>query len=62
MLLQEVCKRDREGVVAKMANAPYDMDAPTWIKIKNRRYSQAGGRHDFFDAGRRRLLLRNLTV
>ena len=38
-----------EGVVAKQASAKYTPDAPTWVKIKNRHYSQAFGRQDFFN-------------
>lgn len=47
--------QDLEGVVAKLAGGRYDPDATSWVKIKNRGYSQAEGRHDFFDARRRRL-------
>jgi ATP-dependent DNA ligase len=38
-----------EGIVAKQASARYTPDATTWVKIKNREYSQAVGREDFFD-------------
>jgi len=38
-----------EGVVAKQATAKYTPDATTWVKIKNRHYSQAVGRADFFN-------------
>ena len=38
-----------EGIVAKQANARYTPEATTWVKIKNREYSQAAVRHDFFD-------------
>ncbi len=48
-LFEAICDRDLEGVVAKLANAPYTPDATTWVKIKNRAYSQAEGRADFFD-------------
>ena len=51
-LFQAVCERDMEGIVAKLANARYTPDATTWVKIKNRQYSQAVGRHDFFDPRR----------
>jgi hypothetical protein len=37
-----------EGIVAKQANARYTPEATTWVKIENRQYSQAAGRHDFF--------------
>jgi ATP-dependent DNA ligase len=30
-----------EGIVAKQASARYTPDATTWVKIKNRQYSQA---------------------
>jgi ATP-dependent DNA ligase len=41
-----------EGVVAKQASARYTPEATTWVKIKNRQYSQAVGREDFFDRPR----------
>jgi hypothetical protein len=44
-----------EHVVAKAASACYTPDATTWVKIKNRHYSQAVGRHDFFDRRRARM-------
>jgi ATP-dependent DNA ligase len=40
------------GVVAKQASARYTPEATTWVKIKNRAYSQAVGRKDFFDRRR----------
>jgi bifunctional non-homologous end joining protein LigD len=49
-LFQEVCKRDLEGIVAKLAKAPYTPESTSWIKIKNRNYSQAVNRRDFFDS------------
>jgi hypothetical protein len=36
-----------EGVVAKQASAKYRPEATTWVKIKNRQYSQAVGREEF---------------
>jgi bifunctional non-homologous end joining protein LigD len=51
-LFQAVCERDMEGVVAKQASARYTPEATTWVKIKNRAYSQAVGREDFFDRRR----------
>ena len=48
-LFQVICDRDMEGVVAKQATAKYTPDATTWVKIKNRHYSQAVGRADFFN-------------
>jgi ATP-dependent DNA ligase len=41
-LFREVCRQDLEGIVAKRRDGVYDPDAPTWIKIKNPEYSQAG--------------------
>ena len=51
-LFRIVCDRDMEGVVAKQASAAYTPEATTWVKIKNRQYSQAAGREDFFDRRR----------
>jgi hypothetical protein len=47
-----ICERDMEGVVAKQASARYTPDATSCVKIKNRAYSQAVGREDFFDRRR----------
>jgi len=47
-----VCREDLEGVVAKLANGRYESGATTWVKIKNRQYSQAEGRAEFFDSGK----------
>jgi ATP-dependent DNA ligase len=47
-----ICDRDMEGIVAKQASASYTPEATTWVKIKNREYSQAVGREDFFDRRR----------
>jgi len=44
-----ICDRDMEGIVAKQANARYTPEATTWVKIKNRRYSQAVGSEAFFE-------------
>jgi ATP-dependent DNA ligase len=41
-----------EGIVAKQASARYAPEATTWVKIKNREYSQAARREDFFDRQR----------
>jgi len=43
-----------EGIVAKQASTRYTPEATTWVKIKNREYSQAVGREDFFDRRNRR--------
>jgi len=40
---------------AKLATAPYRATTPThWLKIKNRAYSQAEGRHESFESRRAR--------
>ena len=58
-LFAEVVQRDLEGVVAKLRQAPYGLlgGRSPWVKIKNREYSQAVGRHDQFDGlrGERRI-------
>jgi ATP-dependent DNA ligase len=51
-LFRVICERDMEGIVAKQASAPYTPDATTWVKIKNRQYSQAIGCEDFLDRRR----------
>jgi hypothetical protein len=43
-LFQAICEQDMEGIVAKQTNARYTPNATTWVKIKNRAYSQAVGR------------------
>ncbi len=52
-LFEAASERDLEGIVAKLANAPYASEEPTWVKIKNRAYSQIEGRADFFDDRKR---------
>ena len=42
----EVCARDLEGIVAKRKMGIYTEDGNSWIKIKNKDYSQAEGRHE----------------
>src|SRR6266542_736450 len=48
-LFEAACRDDLEGIVAKPAGAAYGEEG-SWVKIKNRHYSQAEGRHDFFNA------------
>ena len=50
-LYAAACARDTEGIVAKWAGGPYHTDGTktSWVKIKNPRYSQAEGRHEFFE-------------
>jgi len=42
----EICSRDLEGIVAKRKLGVYKDDGNTWLKVKNRTYSQAEGRHE----------------
>jgi len=49
---EEICSQDLEGIVAKRKLGIYKDDGDGWIKIKNRRYSQAEGRHELL-TGRR---------
>ena len=45
-----VCDQDLEGIVAKRKASPYDpaSRSATWLKIKNRNYSEARDRHELF--------------
>jgi len=43
---EEICSRDLEGIVAKRRLSIYKDDGQSWLKIKNRAYSQAEGRHE----------------
>jgi bifunctional non-homologous end joining protein LigD len=43
---REICARDLEGVVAKRKMGLYREDRPDWVKIKNRKYTHAEGRHE----------------
>jgi bifunctional non-homologous end joining protein LigD len=54
-LFDAVCANDMEGVVAKLAAGKYTPDETSWVKIKNRRYSQAEGRAEFFGGRRMRM-------
>jgi ATP-dependent DNA ligase len=49
----EICARDREGIVAKRKMSTSKDDGRDWLKIKNRSYSQAEGRHDLLTQRRR---------
>jgi ATP-dependent DNA ligase len=48
-LFQRVCALDLEGIVAKQRKGHYtsDVEASTWLKIRNRSYSQWAGRNAF---------------
>lgn len=45
------CEHDLEGIVAKHRYAPYltDPEETSWLKIRNRDYSQMQGRNELFD-------------
>jgi bifunctional non-homologous end joining protein LigD len=43
---QEICRRDLEGIVGKRKMSVYKDDGLGWVKVKNRNYSQAEGRHE----------------
>ena len=49
---QEVCARDLEGIVAKRKHGTYRDDGTGWLKIKNRNYSLAEGRHELLTRGK----------
>jgi bifunctional non-homologous end joining protein LigD len=48
----EICARDLEGIVAKRRLGIYKDDGDSWLKVKNRTYSQAEGRHELLTLGR----------
>src|SRR5215470_19512015 len=43
---KEICDRDLEGIVAKRKMSIYKPGGNGWLKIKNKAYSQAEGRHE----------------
>ena len=58
-LFRAACERDLEGIVAKWAGGTYRTDgrATSWVRIKNRDYTQMRDRHELFasrQAGPRR--------
>jgi ATP-dependent DNA ligase len=46
------CERDLEGIVGKWADGTYRTDgrATSWLKVKNRDYTQTVNRHERFAA------------
>jgi bifunctional non-homologous end joining protein LigD len=50
-----ICQRDLEGIVAKRKLGIYKDDGNSWLKVKNRTYSQAEGRHELLTRLRWRL-------
>jgi ATP-dependent DNA ligase len=56
---EKVCGFDLEGIVAKRKDSQYratEKPSPYWIKIKNRKYSQAERRDELFDTRESRRL------
>jgi bifunctional non-homologous end joining protein LigD len=53
-LFRVACERDLEGIVGKWTGGRYQTDGrnTSWVKIKNREYSQAIGRSELFEARR----------
>jgi bifunctional non-homologous end joining protein LigD len=49
---QEVCERDLEGIVARRKHSIYRDDGTGWLKIKNKNYSHAEGRHELLTRSR----------
>ena len=52
LLFEQIVKMDLEGMVCKRKSSPYrvtEKPSPYWIKVKNRRYSQAEGREELFE-------------
>jgi bifunctional non-homologous end joining protein LigD len=43
---EQICARDLEGIVAKRKLGIYKDDGNSWLKIKNKSYTQAEGRHE----------------
>jgi ATP-dependent DNA ligase len=49
-LFRLACREDLEGIVAKWRDGLYDPNrVSSWIKIKNRTYSQIIGRNELFE-------------
>jgi bifunctional non-homologous end joining protein LigD len=48
----QICQRDLEGVDAKRKLGVYKDDGNAWLKIKNRSYSRAEGRHELLARAR----------
>jgi bifunctional non-homologous end joining protein LigD len=53
-LFELACQHDLEGIVCKLATAPYDPAVASWIKVKNPTYSQLQGRGELFDGCRQK--------
>jgi len=51
-LFQLACQDDLEGIVAKRKSDPYLPEHATWLKIRNKNYSQWVGREELFERER----------
>jgi bifunctional non-homologous end joining protein LigD len=51
-LFEAAQRLDLEGIVAKRKADPYDPPTVTWLKIKNKAYTQMEGRGDLFHGSR----------
>jgi bifunctional non-homologous end joining protein LigD len=51
-LFQLACEHDLEGIVAKRNSDPYLPEHASWLKIRNRNYSQWMGREELFERER----------
>jgi bifunctional non-homologous end joining protein LigD len=60
-LFRQACALDLEGIVAKLASAPYrSTQPPHWLEIKNPAYSQGERRQELFE--RKRDKIRSLPT
>ena len=51
-LFRLACENDLEGIVAKRRDGLYTPEETSWVKIKNRNYSQKEGRRELFEPKR----------
>lgn len=51
-LFGAACRNDLEGIVRQAVRRQYTAEEPTWVKIKNRNYSQIEGRRELFEKRR----------
>jgi bifunctional non-homologous end joining protein LigD len=63
-LYRVACEHDLEGIVAKWTRGTYQSDnrSTSWLKLKNREYSQIRDRHELFDSRRPRQSRHRLPV
>ncbi|PYX53190.1 MAG: hypothetical protein DMG76_26565 [Acidobacteria bacterium] len=51
-LCRVACRHDLEGIVAKRKSDPYLQGHASWLKIRNKEYSQWAGREELFERER----------